>query len=229
MNRLVAAVVTLLVLSACGGNQAPAVDAARVLRDGAAAMAHLTTVSATVKLNKGTVSIKGFALVSARTSVRLPADSDTTYTVKQQDFLFSLQVVISGGHVYLHAPFSAFTEQTGAAAAAFPNMARLFDSSTGLPAVIPAGSSPRYVSTDQVDGKSAYQVSTSYTQEQVHGLLSALTSSGPVAAHVWVGTSDHLIRKAVLDGAFGDGGKEAAVEVDITGFNTAIVISSPTP
>lgn len=205
------------------------VDPARVLRDGASAMAHLSTVSATLKLNKGTVSIKGFALVSARTSVRLPADSDTTYTVKQQDFLISLQVVISGGHVYLHAPFSAFQEQTGAAATAFPDMAKLFDSTTGLPAVIPAGASPQFVSTDQVDGKSAYQVSTSYTPEQVHGLLSELSSSGPVAAHVWVGTSDHLIRKAVLDGAFGDGGKEATVEVDITGFNTAISISSPTP
>jgi len=229
VKRTVAAFAALLVMSACGGDQSPAVDAAKVLRDGAAAMAHLSTVSATLKLNKGTVSIKGFALVSARTSVRLPADSDTTYTVKQQDFLFSLQVVISGGHVYLHAPFSAFQEQTGASATAFPDMAKLFDSATGLPAVIPAGASPKYVSTDQVDGKSAYQVSTSYTPEQVHGLLSELTSSGPVAAHVWVGTSDHLIRKAVLDGAFGDGGKEAAVEVDITGFDTAISISSPTP
>jgi LppX_LprAFG lipoprotein len=229
VKRAVATFAALLVMSACGGGQSPSVDGARVLRDGAAAMAHLSTVSATLKLSKGTVSIKGFALVSARTSVRLPADSDTTYTVKQQDFLFSLQVVISGGHVYLHAPFSAFQEQTGASATAFPDMAKLFDSTTGLPAVIPAGASPRYVSTDQVDGKSAYQVATSYTPDQVHGLLSELTSSGPVAAHVWVGTSDHLIRKAVLDGAFGDGGKEAAVEVDITGFNTAINISSPTP
>jgi len=205
------------------------VNAAKVLRDGAAAMAHLSTVSATLKLTKGTVSIKGFALVSAKTSVRLPADSDTTYTVKQQDFLFSLQVVISGGHVYLHAPFTTFQEQTGAAAAAFPDMAKLFDSSSGLPAVIPAGTSPKYVSTDQVDGKSAYQVATSYTAEQVHGLLSELTSAGPVSARVWVGASDHLIRKAVLDGAFGDGGKEAAVEVDITAFNPTINISSPTP
>jgi LppX/LprAFG-like lipoprotein len=228
VRRGVAALAAVLVMAACGGSQ-PSVDAAKVLRDGAAAMAHLSTVSATLKLTKGTVSIKGFALVSARTSVRLPADSDTTYTVKQQDFLFSLQVVISGGHVYLHAPFSAFQEQTGAAATAFPDMAKLFDSSTGLPAVIPAGTSPKYVSTDQVEGKTSYQVSTSYTADQVHGLLSELSSSGPVTAHVWVGASDHLIRKAVLDGAFGDGGKEAAVEVDITGFNAAINISSPTP
>ncbi len=192
-------------------------------------MAHLQTVSATLKLTKGTVTIKGFALVSARTSVRLPSDSDTTYTVKQQDISFSLQVVISGGHVYLHVPFTAFQEQTGAEATVFPDMAKLFDPNTGLPAVIPEGGNPKYLSTDQVDGHSAYQVSTSYTPEQVRGLLAQLSSSGPVSARVWVDTGDHLIRKAVLDGAFGDGGKEAAVEVDITGFNATITISSPTP
>lgn len=229
MRRILAATAAGLLLAACGGNQPPPVDAAKVLREGAAAMSHLTTVTATLKLTKGVVSIKGFALVGARTSVRLPSDSDTTYTVKQQDITFSLQVVISGGHVYLHLPFSTFQEQTGAEAAAFPDMARLFDSSTGLPVVIPAGSSPKYVSTDQIDGKSAYQVATSYSAEQVHGLLSELSSAGPVSARVWVGASDHLIRKAVLDGAFGDGSKEAAVEVDITGFNSTIAISSPTP
>ncbi len=46
---------------------------------------------------------------------------------------------------------------------------------------------------------------------------------------MWVGVSDHLIRKAVLDGAFGDAGKEAAVEVDITGFDSAVAITSPSP
>jgi LppX/LprAFG-like lipoprotein len=192
-------------------------------------MSELQTVSATLKLTKGTVSIQGFALVTARTAVRLPTDSDTTYTVKEQDVSFSLEVVISSGHVYVHLPLSTFREVTGAEASAFPDMARLFDPATGLPAVIPAGVSPKYVSTDQVGGTSAYQVSTSYTPAQIRGLLSELNSSGPVSARVWVGVSDHLIRKAVLDGAFGDGGKEAAVEVDITGFNAAVTISSPTP
>jgi hypothetical protein len=50
-----------------------------------------------------------------------------------------------------------------------------------------------------------------------------------VNAEIWVGASDHLIRKAVLDGAFGDGGKEASVEVDISGFNAAVNIAPPSP
>jgi hypothetical protein len=36
-----------------------------------------------------------------------------------------------------------------------------------------------------------------------------------------------MIRRAVLGGPFGDGGKEASVEVDMTGFNSPVVITSP--
>lgn len=227
MRRLVGVAAVALLLAGCGGESPP--DAAKVLHDGAAAMAQLKTVSATLKFTKGTVSFQGFALVSARTSVQLPADSDTIYTVKEQDISISLEVIISGGHVYLHVPFSTFREVTGPDANAVPDMAKLFDPSTGLPAIIPAGTKPTYISTDQVDGHSAYQISTSYAPDQVHGLLAQLNSSGPVEARIWVDTSDHLIRKAVLDGAFGDGGKEASVEVDMTGFNAAVNINSPTP
>lgn len=192
-------------------------------------MAQVKTATATVKLAKGIITLQGFTLVSAKTAVRLPADSDTTYTVKEQDVSFAIEVVITGGHVYLHVPFSPFQELTSTQAAALPDMAKLFDPATGLPAMIPAGSNPRYVATDQVDGNGAYQVSTSYTPEQVHSLLATLSSSGPVAAKVWVDVNDHLIHKAVLDGAFGDGGTEAAVEVDISGFNGAVAITSPSP
>jgi hypothetical protein len=192
-------------------------------------MAQLKTVSATLKMAKGTVSLQGFALVSAKTAVRLPSDSDTTYTVKEQDILFSLEVVITGGHVYVHLPLSTLQEASAAEAAVFPDMARLFDTTTGLPAVVPTGSNPRYVSTDQVGGQSAYQISTSYSPDQVRSLLSQLSSTGPVAARVWVGVADHEIYKAVLDGAFGDNGKEAAVEVDITGFDAPVTITSPSP
>ena len=225
MKRILGVAVVALILGACGGGEQ--VDAAKVLRDGALAMSKLQTVSATLKLTKGTVSLQGFTLVSARTAVRLPADSDTIYTVKQQGVTIGLQVVIAGGHVYLHVPFSNLQEVTGPEAAAFPDMAKLFDSTTGLPAVVPAGLNPKYVSTDQVGGANAYQVSTSYTPEQIRGLLAQLNSTGPVAARVWVDTSNHLIRKAVLTGAFGDGGLDATVQVDITGFDAPVSITSP--
>ena len=229
MRRGVLALAWVALLAACGGGGRPPVDAAQALRDGAGAMAHLSTVSATLKFTKGTVTFQGFTLVSARTAVRLPADSDTTYTVKEQDVSIEFEVVISAGHVYLHLPLSPMREVTGADAQALPDLARLFDSSSGLPALIPAGRAPSYVSTDQVDGKSAYQIATTYSADQVRSLLAQLNSNGPVGARIWVDQSDHLIRKAVLDGTFGDGGKEASVEVDMSGFDAPVTITSPTP
>jgi hypothetical protein len=60
-------------------------------------------------------------------------------------------------------------------------------------------------------------------------LLPQLKSSGDVAATIWVGGSDHLIRKATLDGPFGDGGAASSVEVDLSAFDAAVTIASPTP
>ena len=221
MKRLL--VVAWLVLAACG-NQ-PSGDAVKILRDSAAAMAQVHTVSATLKVTKGVVSVQGYALASATTSVRLPADSDTLYKVKEQDITFSIQVVFTGGKGYLELPFAGKFQP---APAGFPNLAKLFDATAGLPALIPTGSAKRWIGSEQLDGRTVDHVSTTYTPEQVRGLLAELNSSGPVTANLWVGP-DHLIRKAVLDGDFGDAGKPATVEVDIATFNTPVLITSPTP
>jgi hypothetical protein len=228
MKRAFVAVTALALLAGCSNSQ-PVVNATQALRDAAAAMAKLTTVSANLKFTKGAITFQGFTLAAAKTAVRLPADSDTTYTVKQGDLSLSLEVIIAGGHIYLHVPFSTYQELTGTDAAAIPDLAKLFDATSGLPAVIPAGRNAKYVSSDKVDGVDSQRIAVTYSADQVKGMLSQLSSTVDVNAEVWVGASDHLIRKAILNGAFGDGGKDAAVEVDMSGFNAAVSISPPAP
>ena len=214
-----------VVLAACGGLQPE--DAGQALRDGGAAMAKLKTVSANLKFTKGSVSFRGFALVSAKASLRLPSDSDTTYTVRQQDVQIALEVIISGGHVYLHLPFAGYNELTGVDAADIPDLAKLFDPARGLPAVIPAGRNPKYLGTEQVAGVDSHKVEATYSASQVHSMLPQLSSSGDVDAVIWIGGSDHLIRKAVLSGPFGDNGVASSVEVDLSGFNSTVMIATP--
>lgn len=223
MKRIAAAAIVCLTLGAC----AESVDAGKVLRDGAAAMASLKTVTATLKFTKGSISFLSLTLVSANAKVRLPGDSETAYNLKQQDITIGIKVVISGGHVYLQVPFSSFREVFGPEAATIPDVAKLFDPATGLPAVIPAGTKATYVSTETVDGVSCYRVTADYQSEQIHSMLASLNSSGVVHARLWVGVGDHFIRKAVLDGAFGDGGKDASVEVDMKNFNGDVTITPP--
>jgi lipoprotein LprG len=218
----------LAVIAGCSNSQTT-VDATQTLRDAAAAMAKLTTVSANLKFTKGAITFQGFTLVAAKTAVHLPGDSDTTYTVKQGDISLGLEVIIVGGHVYLHAPFSTYQEMTGAEAAGIPDLAKLFDPATGLPALIPAGRNAKFITTEKVGGTDTQKIGVTYSGDQVKAMVARLSSTGDVNAEVWVGASDHLIRKAVLNGAFGDGGKDASVEVDISGFNAAVNISPPAP
>ncbi len=190
-------------------------------------MAKLKTVHANLKFTKGTVTFRGFALVAARAAVRLPGDSDATYTVRQQDVQIALEVIIAGGHVYLHLPFSGYNELTGADAADIPDLAKLFDAKTGLPAVIPAGRNPKNLGAEKVDGVDSNKVEATYDASQIRSMLRQLNSSGDVDAIFWIGGSDHLIRKAVLSGLFGDNGTASSVEVDLSGFNGSVTIPTP--
>ena len=192
-------------------------------------MAKLKTVSANLTFTKGKITFQGYSLVSAKAKVRLPTDSDTIVTVRAQDLLIGLEVVISASHVYLRPPLSGFTEITGKNAADIPDVAKLFDVKTGLPAVIAAGQNPKYVGVDKIADVDSHKITATYTSAQIEALLPQLKSSGDVLATIWVGGSDHLIRKATLDGNFGDGGAASSVEVDMSGFNAAVAIPSPSP
>jgi hypothetical protein len=205
------------------------VDPGQALRDAGTAMAALKTVNVNLKFTKGEITFQGYALVGAKAAVRLPNDSDTVYTVKYQDLLIGLEVVISGGHVYLRPPFSNFTVVTGKNAAEIPDVARLFDLKRGLPAIIPAGQSPKYVGVEKIGEVDCHKVTATYSAAQIAGLLPQLKSTKVVTATIWVGGSDHLIRKATLDGPLGDGGAASTVEVDLSGFNAAVAIATPSP
>src|ERR1700687_526340 len=126
---LVAGALVWRLIAACGGLQPE--DPGLALKQGGAATAQLKTVTATLTFTKGTISFQGFTLVKAKAVVRLPRDSDTTYNVRQQDLQIGLEVVISGGHVFLPLPFSPFSEVTGPAAAEIPDVAKLFAPATG--------------------------------------------------------------------------------------------------
>jgi hypothetical protein len=225
LASLCAGAVVVVVLAACGGLQPE--DPGQALREGGSAMAKLKTVSATLTFTKGIVTFQTFTLVKAVARLRLPTESDTVYTVRKQDVQFALEVIIAGGRVYLRPPFSSYSELTGVDAGVIPDLAKLFAAQGGLPAVIPAAVKPKYLGVDKVGDVDSHKVQATFTASQIHGMLPQLSSSGDVDAVLWIGGSDHLIRKAVLSGLFGDNGTESSVEVDLSGFDSAVTISPP--
>ena len=221
-----AAFVALVLFAACSGPGASQPDPARVLRDSGRAMAGIKSVKADARFGPG-VTLQGLTLTAASSSVQLPDQSDTTFKVKQGDFLVDVRVVTSGGHVYLRLPFSRFTELSDTQAAEIPNLARLFDARSGLSSVLAAGKSPSYQGTEKVGDADCDKITTSYTATQV-GQLLGITPAGPVNATIWAAQSDHMVRRVTLAGPLLQAGKNVQVQVDLHDFNRPVAITTPT-
>jgi hypothetical protein len=228
--RIAAPLLGVLLLACSGpGSAGPPPDAAKVLKDAGQAVAGLKSVAADVKFGGAKIQVQGLTLDSATSKVRLPGDSDTTFKVKQGDFLVDLRVVTSGGKVFLRLPFSQFVELTGQQGQEIPDVSLLFNARSGLPALLQAGKHPTYQGTQQVGGIDCDKVGATYTADQVGRLLGGgLAPQGDVHATVWVGRSDHLVRKTVLSGKFTSSGT-SQVEVDLHDFNQPMSIAVPTP
>jgi hypothetical protein len=217
----------LLACSQSGSTTSSSPDAAKILREAGQAMTTVKTVAADVKFGGAAIQVQGLTLVSAASKLRLPADSDTTFKVKQGDFLVDLQVVTSGGRVFLKLPFGGFSELTGQEAQDVPDVSQLMNAESGLPGLLAAGKDPTYQGTEKVAGVETYKVATTYTADQIGKLLGGrLTPHSDVHATIWVGQADHLVRKAVLSGSFTSSGK-SNVEVDLHDFNQPVTITSP--
>jgi hypothetical protein len=225
-GAMLAAAAILLLLAACSGPGAAQPDPSRVLRDAGHAMASVKSVKADARFGPG-VTLQGLTLTTASSSVKLPDQSDTTFKVKQGDFLVDVRVVTSGGHVYLRLPFSRFTELSDTQAAEIPNLARLFDPNSGLASVLGSGKSPSYQGTEKIGDTDSDKISSSYTAAQV-GQLLGVTPAGPVNATVWAGRSDHMVRRVILAGPLLQAGKNVQVQVDLHDFNRPVDITTPT-
>lgn len=214
---------------ACAGPSSAAPNPTTVLRDAGQAMAGLHTVAADVKFGPG-ITLQGLTLSSASTKVQLPGQSDTLIKVKQGDFLVDLRVVTTGGHVFLRLPFSQFTEATASQASEVPDLSRLFDPQAGLPATLAAGKDPRGLGTEQIAGVNCDKVGTAYTADRVGQLLGgAVKPAGDVQATIWVGRSDHYVRRVILSGPLLEAGKSVQVQVDLHDFNQPVTIATPSP
>jgi hypothetical protein len=224
MKRAILLVV--LLAAACQGSSPPP-DPTAERRQSATAMGSVQTVAADVKFGGGLV-YQGFTLDSASSKIKLPAASDTIIKVKQQDFLVDLEVITVDGHVYFKAPFSRYQEISAAEAAALPDLAALFDAHKGLPAVMAAGHSPHAVGVEKVGNTDCDRIATSYSADQVAQVLGGgLKPSGDIAATLWVGTSDHLLRRIKLSGPLVATSASTSADVTLHDFNAPVTITAP--
>lgn len=197
-----------------------------MLKEAGRAMAGLHSVAAEVKFGPG-IDFQGLELRSATSRIRLPGSSDTVFKVMRGDFLLDLHVVTTGGRVFIRLPFAQFTELAPAQAREVPDLARLFDSTSGLPALLATGRNLKYVRAQRVGDADSDGVSATYGAADIGRLLGGLAPSSDVDAVIWAGEQDHLVRRAELSGRFAGSAQLVKVEVDLHDFNRAVTVTPP--
>lgn len=228
VRRLATLVVLGLVAAACstptlGGSP----DPATTLRQAGQALTGLKTVSADARFGDGIV-YQGMTLTSATTRVRLPSDSETDIKLKQGDFLVEVRLITIGNRAWLRLPLSRYSELTPDQSAALPNISRIFNAHSGLPALLAGGGSPRAQGSETVGGVNCQKVAASYTSAEVGRLLGP-TPSGGVRVTLWVGNDDHLLRRVWLTGPLLEAGSATTVRIDLRDFNRPVDIQQPAP
>ena len=222
-----AGIVLPALLLACSFGAAPAADPAAVLRDAGPALGKVSSAAIEMKFGDG-ATFFGYTVVSASGKVKLPTDSQVTIKVKQSsDSLIELGVTQLGTQTWLTVPFLGVQEVTGKEAAAVPSVGRVFDPSTGLPGVLAKGRNPKLLGSEAVDGTDCWKVEATYTADQVSQAVQPLTPTGDIDATLWIGKSDHLLRRTLLKGQLFTAGKTTTLDVRLHDFNANVTIDKP--
>ena len=216
-----------LLLFACSFGGGPAADPARVLGDAGPALAAVKSASVELKFGPG-ATFFGFTVVSASGKVKLPTDSQVTIKAKQSsDSLIEIAVTQIGGQTWITVPFLGVQEVTGTEATAVPSVGRIFDPTTGLPGVLSKGRNKRLLGSETVDGADCWKLGATYTAEQAAQAVQPLSPTGDIDATLWVGKSDHLLRKTLLKGKLFTTDKSTTLEVRLHDFNADVSIAKP--
>src|SRR5438270_3773744 len=216
-----------LLLWACSFGGGPTADPNKVLRDGGTALGQVKTAGVELKFGSG-ATFFGFTVVSASGKVKLPTDSQVTIKAKQSsDSLIEIAVTQIGGQTWITVPFLGVQEVTGTEATAVPSVGRIFDPTTGLPGVLSKGRNKRLLGSETVDGADCWKLGATYTAEQAAQAVQPLSPTGDIDATLWVGKSDHLLRKTLLKGKLFTTDKSTTLEVRFHDFNADVNIAKP--
>jgi LppX_LprAFG lipoprotein len=214
-------------LLACSFGGGPTADPAKVLSQAGPALGQVKTAAVEMKFGAG-ATFFGLTVVSASGKVKLPTDSQVTIKAKQSsDSLIEIAVTTLGGQTWVTVPFLGVQEVTGQEAASVPSVGRIFDPTNGLPGVLAKGRNPKLLGSESVDGVDCWKVEATYTADQVSRAVQPLSPNGDIDATLWIGKSDHLLRKTLLKGNLFAAGKTTTLEVRLHDFNAAVDIIKP--
>ena len=225
-GRALLTMAALVAVAACGP-AGPQLDAHQVLQAAATSTAALKSVQLDLKFGPG-FQVQGVELVSATGKFRAPSDSDLVAKTRAAEGFIEPELLTVGDKIYVKfIQLQAFQELTPAQGQQYPVIARLLDRTNGLAPAIARGRNSSLAGSEKIDGVDCDKVDATYGPNELNKALAPLHLAGDVHAVLWVGKSDHFVRKIRFDGPLFTAGQNTFAEVHLHDFNAPVDIPSP--
>ncbi len=198
LPRLLSVLALCAGIAACGSTES--LTPQQVLQAAGSTTANLKSVKLDLKFGAG-FTVQGIELVSATGVFRAPADSDLLAKSRTGAGFLEPELLTIGGKIYFKAiQFQAFQELTRSA---------------------------RLDPAEAVDGVDCYKVEAAYGPAELNDAVAPLHLTDDIKVTLWVGRSDHLVRRVRLEGHLFTADNSTSAEVHLHDFDSPVDIPSP--
>lgn len=224
--RLALLMVTLLVVAACGRDEAP--DPAKVASDGAMAFESINTFHFKLDVTEGESAPLGdITLISADGDSVRPDKVAAKLKAKLTGAPLALNIngIIIGADAWITPnPFNATVFEKLEDTAGLEN----FSPAKGVSDVLRGLRNPTFVETIDLAGTNVHHISGVADAASLNALTGGAATAGELKLDLWIGVDDKLLRQLVAVGSL-DPAEPATIKrtLVLSKFNSAVTIAPP--
>ena len=224
MHRLAAlfGFLAIVLLSACGDEPEPEVSAATLLERAATRIEQARSYRFLLEFEGGTAEIvRGLQMRRAEGAFAGIDNLDSDVLVSAGPIDARVDVRVVNGESWITNPLTQRWERTEL------SVARLFDLSTGVTALMRSAQNPRHAGTETIDGLSVRRIEGDLPSERFT-LLPGVPPGQTLKAAAWIDAND-LVRRLEVSGRVfaATPTAEGKVRLTLSGFDEPVVIEAP--
>ena len=203
----------------------PALSAAEIISKSYDAMQGLNSFHFLLDQTGGSTPIAlGIEMTKAEGDIVRPDKMQMTMSGTVANMAIDVKLITSGAETFMTNPLSGNWE-------ALPpqfQVLSVFDPDTGIVTIIKDITAPALLNDELVDNTLCYHLKGNIASENLLPLTGNAASGVVIAADVWIGKNDFLVRQVKLDGKITAGEKDGIVRtLTLTNFNKEVTINLP--
>lgn len=220
---LLAAVLLVLTAAGCGDNEKPNLPPDQIIQKAVPALQNANSFHFSLDTSKLQKPLPGIFVTKADGDVLRPDKLTGSVSATAYGLPVTMQVVVDGKSQYMTDPASGrWTPMT-----AQLDVSQYFDPN-GVSEILAGVKSLQADGTENVNNTDCYRLKGTVSAASLKKLSPEVDATGDLAATLWIGSGDFLLRRVQLTGAFFQGEPTDIVRtINMTDYNKQVKIETP--